>query len=292
MLDPPTAVAAEAGDEPERATAVAAKAKDEPERATAVAAKAGDEPKPPTAVVAEARDEPKRANAVAAEARDEPERATTVAAERDELDVSPRRRDCSRLKLVPIDRIDENAAFRIRPTGDLSALATDLARLGQVFPVEVRAQPDDRYQLVCGFRRVAALKFLQRDAVWARVHANLSDEDALLMALAAGVHSAPASREELSSLRARLEAEGRLSVAVRDMLEKALATESSLAPESVEDEVDANELAEAVTLKLSETNEDLSLLADVYDSLDEEHREELMRQLRYSADLVAYLEGR
>src|SRR5262245_19557764 len=111
----------------------------------------------------------------------------------------------SQLQLIAIDRIDEDDTFRIRPGGELSSLATDLARLGQLFPVELRARPGDRYQLVCGFRRVAALKLLQRETAWARVHADLSDEDALLMALASGLHSTPASRDDLTALRARLE---------------------------------------------------------------------------------------
>src|SRR5215212_9946267 len=64
---------------------------------------------------------------------------------------------------ISIDRIDEDPTFRIRPEGDFSHLATDLARLGQLFPVDLRLKPPDRFQVICGFRRVAALRFLQRD---------------------------------------------------------------------------------------------------------------------------------
>jgi hypothetical protein len=34
------------------------------------------------------------------------------------------------------------------------------------------------------------------------------------------------------------------------------------------------------------------MLADVFHALDEDRRRELLLQLRYSADLVAFLEGR
>ena len=85
--------------------------------------------------------------------------------------------------LLSLDQLDADEAFRLRPEGDVSRLAQDVARLGQVFPVDVRLR-GDRFQLVCGFRRVAALRFLQRDKVLARIHTELSDDDALLVALA------------------------------------------------------------------------------------------------------------
>ncbi len=192
---------------------------------------------------------------------------------------------------IAIDRIDEDPTFQLRPCGDLSLLATDLARLGQLFPVDLRLKPPDRFQIISGFRRVAALKFLQRQQVLARLHTDLSDEDAMLMALASAIHSAPISRDDLTLLRDRLEHEGRLSAPARDMLDKALAVDSNLAAETAEEEVDADELADDVTARLGAINQDLALLVDVFGSLEEPRREELLRQLRYSAELVAYLEG-
>ena len=76
------------------------------------------------------------------------------------------------------------------------------------------------------------------------------------------------------------------------MLEKALAVGDDLSPESVEEEVDADELAADVTVRLGQANQDLSLLADVFNELDEGRREELLKQLRYSAELVAFLESK
>lgn len=202
-----------------------------------------------------------------------------------------RRLNHTRVMHLPLEQLGEDTTFRLREEGDVSALATDVARLGQLFPVDVRPVGPDRYQLICGFRRVAALRFLKRDRVLARIHARMSDEDALLLSLAEAIHASPVGREALEAKKAQLEAEGRLSAAVRDMLEKALETEEGLAPEGVEEEVDADELAEDVTQRLGEINQDLSLLADVFTSLDEARRAELLTQLRYSADLVAYLEG-
>lgn len=194
-------------------------------------------------------------------------------------------------ELIAIDQVDAEPGFQVRPLGDLSLLATDLARLGQLFPIDVRVAAPNRYQVVCGYRRVAALKFLHRDQVLARVHHNLSDGDALLMALASAIHGFPASRQELEVFKAGLEKEGRLSAAAVHMLDKALALDSGLAPEGVEEEVEADELAGDVTLRLGDINQDLALLAEVFASLDANRKEELLRQLRYSAELVAYLEG-
>ncbi|HEY8205882.1 MAG TPA: ParB N-terminal domain-containing protein [Myxococcaceae bacterium] len=203
---------------------------------------------------------------------------------------------------IALDRIDAaDERFRIRPAGEIDRLAQNIARLGQLFPVELRLKPPDRFQVICGFRRVEALRFLQRDRVVARLHTDLSDEDALLMALSAAVDQAPVSAEVLAAARERLKGEGRLTPAARDMLEKAVG-EGELAPESVEvpggeveeeeEEVDADELALDVTLRMASLNQDLALLADVFSSLEPERKRELLQQLGYSADLVAYLESK
>lgn len=197
--------------------------------------------------------------------------------------------------MVALDRIDDDDTFRMAADGDVSALATDIARLGQLFPVDLRLKPPDRFQVICGFRRVAALRFLQRDRVLARLHTELSDEDALLMALASAIHARPVSPEELTALKSRLEADGKLTPATRSMIEHALNPGGELAPELVggdEEEIDADEFSQQVTLRLAEVNQDLSMVADVFDSLDASRQDELLQQLRYSADLVAFLEGR
>ncbi len=204
-----------------------------------------------------------------------------------------RRQPAAGAAMIAIDRIDEDTTFQMRDEGDLSLLATDLARLGQLFPVDVRLKPPDRFQLICGFRRVAALRFLQRDRVLARLHTDLSDEDALLMALVSAIHARPVEASELEAVKARLKGQGRLSPSIRSMLEKALQPDDDLAPETVGDqEVDADELAQDVTLRLGELNQDLSLLAEAFDSLDRVRQDQLLEQLRYSSELVAYLEGR
>ncbi len=154
----------------------------------------------------------------------------------------------------------------------------------------MRVVEADRLQIVSGFRRVEALRFLQREKVVARLHTGLTDDDATLMSLAAAIHSRSVEPEALSAVRQSLHSAGRLTAAARDMLDKALATESSLAPENVDEEVDADELAGDVTMRLGQCNQDLSLLADVFEELDGERRNALLEQLRYSVELVTFLE--
>ncbi|MBX7115180.1 MAG: ParB/RepB/Spo0J family partition protein [Myxococcaceae bacterium] len=194
--------------------------------------------------------------------------------------------------LIALDRVEDDNAFQLREVGDVTDLATDIARLGQLFPVDLRLNPPDTFQVITGFRRVAALKFLQRDKVLARLHTDLSPDDALLLSLAEAIHSQPVSHDELAAMQTRLAEEDRLTAAARDMLEKALSTESSLGPEVVEEEVDADELAADVTSRLGAINQDLSLIADVFADLDDERKDELLKQLRYSSELVAFLEGK
>ena len=193
---------------------------------------------------------------------------------------------------VYLDELLDDDSFRVRPEGDLSLLATDLARLGQLFPIDVREMGAGRYQVICGHRRVAALRFLQRERVLARIHRGLSDEDALLMALSDAIDASSARPEQVYLFQERLRKEGRLTATARDMLEKALSPGEQLAPEHVEEEIDADKLASEVTLRLGEINQDLSLLADVFGSLPEDRRKELLKQLRYSSELVLFLENK
>jgi hypothetical protein len=124
------------------------------------------------------------------------------------------------------------------------------------------------------------------------------------MALAEAIHSQPTHVEDLERIRRRLEAEGTLTAAARDMLEKALTPDEALAPEQYEEdaegaeaqgdeqEVDADELALGATMRLAELNQDLSLLGDVFADLDDERKQELLTQLAYAKDLLEFLGGK
>ncbi|MGC4116442.1 MAG: ParB N-terminal domain-containing protein [Myxococcales bacterium] len=196
------------------------------------------------------------------------------------------------LALLRLEKVDaEDTTFRLRAEGEVDTLATSMARLGQLFPIDLRIKPPDRFQIVCGFRRVAALRLLKRERVLARVHTDLNDEEALRIALADLIENQGTAREELEALKARLESEHRLTPAVKDTLERALApVEEALGPEEVgEEEVDLDELAQDITRRLAGINQDLALVTELWSAMDPSLRRALLDQLAYPEQLAAYL---
>jgi ParB family transcriptional regulator, chromosome partitioning protein len=114
---------------------------------------------------------------------------------------------------VELADIAADDAFRLRGDGDVSLLATSLGRLGQLSPVELRPWPGaasdgPRWQVVAGFRRLAAVRLLARERVLARLHGELSDQDAWGLALGDALLREPLSGPELEALRQRLRASG------------------------------------------------------------------------------------
>ncbi|WP_242344675.1 ParB N-terminal domain-containing protein [Anaeromyxobacter terrae] len=107
---------------------------------------------------------------------------------------------------VTLAAVADDATFRVRPEGDVSHLAASIGRLGQLSPIELRPDPatPGRYQVVAGFRRLAALRMLMRERVLARVHERLSDEDAWGIALGQALLTEPLDGEALRALRERL----------------------------------------------------------------------------------------
>jgi ParB-like nuclease domain len=114
------------------------------------------------------------------------------------------------VEFVSISALAADDAFRLRDEGDVSTLATSIGRLGQLTPVELRLVSGEgeerRWQVVAGFRRLAALQLLQRERVLARLHERLSDEDAWSMAASHALLTEPLGLEDLEKLRARLAA--------------------------------------------------------------------------------------
>ena len=137
------------------------------------------------------------------------------------------------VEFVSIDDISEDATFRLREPREVSDLAASLGRLGQLVPVELRPVPaaapapagaraSIEDAVVAGFRRLAALRLLQRDRVLARIHRELPDEDAWALALSRPLLGEPFLAVDLEALRARLPETGAAPWA-EDLLQDALA---------------------------------------------------------------------
>lgn len=133
-------------------------------------------------------------------------------AERDDRPASPAHATGT-VEFVALEEISADEVFRLRPDGDVSALATSMGRLGQLAPIEVRPAPacegaGPRWQVVAGFRRLAAVRLLARERVLARIHRDLADHDAWGLALAEALLHEPLCGPELAALRDRLQAQG------------------------------------------------------------------------------------
>ena len=112
---------------------------------------------------------------------------------------------------VPLDEVSLDATFRLREPGDVSELATAIGRLGQLTPVDLRPLPavdgeGRRYQVVAGFRRMEALRLLQRERVLARVHPSLPDGEAWALALAGPLFTRPWSPSDLEAVAGQVRA--------------------------------------------------------------------------------------
>jgi len=227
---------------------------------------------------------------------------------------------------VALSEIAADPSFRLREEGDVSALAASIGRLGQLVPVELReipgAEGGPRYQVVAGFRRLAALRMLLRDRALARVHAGLSDEDAWSIALVQALLGEPLVEADLRVLGERIAA-ATLPPWAEELVDEALVrapvdplvrerfleflggpavpaaaeepdegagSEGDEAGEAEEEvEVTPEELAEDLAARLWELNQDLAVAAEAWKDLPREGRRRVLEQARYVAQLYPIL---
>ena len=224
------------------------------------------------------------------------------------------------VEFVPLAAVSADAAFRLREPGDVAALAASIARLGQLSPIELRPLPGAgdgpvRWQVVAGFRRLAAVRLLGRGRVLARVHGRLDEDDAWSLALTQALLGEPLAAPALEALRRRLQ-ETRAAPWAEERIDELLARTTAgaddggaaedaaaSAAEQVDDdrappaspvppadeEVTPEELAADLAARLWLLNRDLSLAVDAWDELPGEARRMILEQARYMAELYPYL---
>lgn len=216
------------------------------------------------------------------------------------------------VEFVPFAAIADDVTFRLREEGDVSALAASIGRLGQLAPVELRALPwagpeAPRYQVVAGFRRLAALRMLFRERVLARIHEHLDDDDAWALALGEALLTAPLAPAELEAVRVRL-AETGVAPWADELAEDALFREAPPEPGAESEPEPAAPLADAaageqeqtvemtpeelgaeLAARLYEANQDLALAFESWKDLPPESRRLVLEQARYVAELFPHL---
>jgi len=192
------------------------------------------------------------------------------------------------LDTLPLSQIEEDESFRLRSDGDVSGLGQSLAREGQLVPVDVRLRGPGRWQLITGFRRLAALRLLKRDRVLARLHDSLSDEDALRLALADDLWHRALSEPELQALRERLNSAGQYGGDAAEAIEHALG-ESPPAPEPEEQDLDV--FSRDLVDRLTELSADLASVYSMWADVEPGVREQMLVHLRYASELLPFLEA-
>jgi hypothetical protein len=125
------------------------------------------------------------------------------------------------LSYVPLSSVLDDTTFRLRPPGDVSSLAQSMAQCGQLFAVELR-QVGDSWQPITGFRRLEALRLLHRDRVLARLHPELPDTQAAMIAAADALDTRPLEEEDLLEIRERYRAMGWITPALEELFARAL----------------------------------------------------------------------
>jgi ParB-like chromosome segregation protein Spo0J len=232
------------------------------------------------------------------------------------------------VEFVALADVSDDARFRLRDEGDVGPLAASMGRLGQLVPIELRplagAAPDaPRWQIVAGFRRVAAARLLGRERVLARVHQALEDDDAWSLALAHALVTEPLLATELLALGERLEAERVAAWAgeavgeavarapvdpkvrdrFREFLERTARQPDPAAADAAGEardgdadesgavEVTPEELAQDLAKRMFEVNQDLALAWTSWAELPAEGRRTIVAQARYVAELLALMEG-
>lgn len=216
---------------------------------------------------------------------------------------------------VPLEEISADATFRLREPGDVAELAVSIGRLGQLAAVDLRPLPADaaggegkRWQVVAGFRRMEALRLLQRERVLARVHARLPDDDAWALALSGPLFGEPWSAADLDAVvgkvrtflpwaepalaaaRRRASPRGAASEPTADKAAKAAEAARKPAPEPSAAPPDPAALARLLAVRAYDLNREMAAAFEKWPDLPAEGRAQVLTQLRYLARLLPLLE--
>jgi len=117
-----------------------------------------------------------------------------VGGEKDTPVVGTRNDTPSEIVMLPVEDILNDKTFQYRLTTTVGSLAEDIRARGQTTPIFVRPE-GSKYQLISGFRRLAAIRELGREKILARVFLNINDYQSIGLAISENLQ-----REDFSDL--------------------------------------------------------------------------------------------
>jgi ParB-like chromosome segregation protein Spo0J len=181
---------------------------------------------------------------------------------------------------VLLEEISPDPTFRLRDPGDVSDLATAIGRLGQLTPIDLRPLPGagdgKRFQVVAGFRRMEALRMLQRERVLARVHPSIPDPDAWALALAGNLFARPWTPADLDTVAQRVRAHLPWAAAALKAVRRPAGDPSSA--------------AHSLAVRAYELNGEVAAAYEGWSAVPAEARRLVLEQLRYLARILPLLE--
>lgn len=114
------------------------------------------------------------------------------------------------VRAIPLPLIDESDRLRLRepPYPNIEELADAIRLDGQSTPLFVRPFPGpERYELISGYRRRAALALIEAPTALARIYTNLSDADAYRLAVSENADRSALTDWERATACARMRAD-------------------------------------------------------------------------------------
>jgi ParB-like chromosome segregation protein Spo0J len=215
---------------------------------------------------------------------------------------------------VPLSQLDlEDDTFQTRELANLEGLVKSIEVEGQQNPVLLRLKPDKKWQIIAGFRRIGAIKQLNRQEVKTRLFDELSDEEAVKLSILDNLYQEGLNRGEIKEYQEKLRVKGILNPDIESFLQgKMEVVAISPTPEKEAEEKGAEEeKAEEEQAKEEETEEEgviylEDLISEVYQRLSEaargldqlypywkevsaEEREDIITQCQYIQDLLPFL---
>lgn len=121
---------------------------------------------------------------------------------------------------VPLAEVREHDYFRLRepPYPGVDVLADEIRERGQTTPLFVRLAGPNTYDLIAGYRRLAALRRIESPTVLVRVFEGLDDDAALDLAVSENRDREDVSDWERAELAQRLQEKGRSYEAIAKVL--------------------------------------------------------------------------